>query len=385
MNKKFFITILSILLLSTSTIAGFAAPLSSNDKQKTGLKSSSKYIFHGHAEINENLDPPEGEGYFTGETSTVKKGTKLKMTVSQVLSTGINEEGDEFFAEVTNDLEVEDGVVVPAGSIAHGVVRALEGTKRLGRDAYVTLDFDYLVTPDGREIPIEASMTTKRHAATSVAKVALENTAYTVTGGVAGGLLALKYLGLGAAVSSNGYTVAGGAGVGALVGAGYALARKGQEVLLAPGDEIKVKIKGTLDLPIISDEALKEDELQYNGLNINISNFRLEKDPFGEPNTITLSIAVCNKTKKTFSSFDMALVNDYKAVFYPSPFGNSGMWFTKIYPNSRIAGKISFSVDNPKRKHWLVFYDNRTRKPLAKVSVDNAIKKIKKNKKRRKK
>lgn len=73
MNKKFFITILSILLLSTSTIAGFAAPLSSNDKQKTGLKSSSKYIFHGHAEINENLDPPEGEGYFTGETSTVKR------------------------------------------------------------------------------------------------------------------------------------------------------------------------------------------------------------------------------------------------------------------------------------------------------------------------
>lgn len=239
------------------------------------------------------------------------------MTVSQVLSTGINEEGDEFFAEVTNDLEVEDGVVVPAGSIAHGVVRALEGTKRLGRDAYVTLDFDYLVTPDGREIPIEASMTTKRHAATSVAKVALENTAYTVTGGVAGGLLALKYLGLGAAVSSNGYTVAGGAGVGALVGAGYALARKGQEVLLAPGDEIKVKIKGTLDLPIISDEALKEDELQYNGLNINISNFRLEKDPFGEPNTITLSIAVCNKTKKLSPVLIWLLLMTIKLFFIP--------------------------------------------------------------------
>ena len=33
--------------------------------------------------------------------------------------------------------------------------------------------------------------------------------------------------------------------------------------------------------------------------------------------------------------------------------------------------KGSFSVDSPKRKHYLVFYDKRTRKPLAKISIDN--------------
>ena len=56
-----------------------------------------------------------------------------------------------------------------------------------------------------------------------------------------------------------------------------------------------------------------------------------------------------------------------------------------------VSGILSFSVDNPKREHWLVFYDKRTRKPLAKISINNAMKDLKitdlekQKKKRRKK
>ena len=52
---------------------------------------------------------------------------------------------------------------------------------------------------------------------------------------------------------------------------------------------------------------------------------------------------------------------------------------------------MSFGVTDIKRKHWLVFFDKRTRKPVAKISLDNAnrdikqAKKDKKKKKRRKK
>ncbi len=58
----------------------------------------------------------------------------------------------------------------------------------------MTIKFDYLITPDNRKIPIEASITTKRSAAASTAKVVLEDTAYTMAGGVIGGILALKSL-----------------------------------------------------------------------------------------------------------------------------------------------------------------------------------------------
>ena len=42
-----------------------------------------------------------------------------------------------------------------------------------------------------------------------------------------------------------------------------------------------------------------------------------------------------------------------------------------IKRGTSASGILSFSVDSPKRKHYLVFYDKRTRKPLAKISIDN--------------
>lgn len=331
----------------------------------------------GGVEINKNND---NKNLFTGTTQEVKKGTSLKMTVSQVISSGYNAQGDEFFAEITNDLEAPGGVSIPSGTIAHGTVTNISGTKRLGRDAYMNLKFDYLITPDGRQIPIEASMTTKRGAAASAAKIVLQDTAYTVAGGVIGGFLALKFLGLGAAVASHGYTLAGGAGVGALVGAGYSLARKGNEVLIQPGDEINVQVVSSLALPVMNEDSLKDEEKMLDGLDVKITDYRLEKDPFGELNTITLTLDIKNKTARTFSSFDMALMNDYSSVFYPSPFGDTELWFQKITPNSEYKGKLSFAVDNPKRKHWLIFYDTSSRKLLSKISVKNAERRLKKEK-----
>ena len=61
-----------------------------------------------------------------------------------------------------------------------------------------------------------------------------------------------------------------------------------------------------------------------------------------------------------------------------------------IKSGENVSGTLSFSVDTPNRQHWLVFYDRRTNKPLAKISVDNAIKDLKitdlqKKRKKRKK
>ncbi|OGI04480.1 MAG: hypothetical protein A2Y25_05980 [Candidatus Melainabacteria bacterium GWF2_37_15] len=321
----------------------------------------------------------EHSDIFTGEMEEVREGAKLKMTVSSVISTGLNQVGDEFFAEVTDDFAVKKGgVVIPSGTVAHGTVTKIQNSKRLGRDGYINVKFDYLITPDNRKIPIEASMTTKRHPASETAKIVLEDTAYTVAGGIIGGLLAFKFLGLGAAVASKGTTVAGGAGVGAVVGLTASMVRKGKEILIAPGDEIKVKIAEEMELPVLTEESLRDKELVYDGLNVKITSYNLEKDPFGELNTITLTIDIENKTKKTFSTFDMALLSEYKTVYYASPFGHTDLWFKKIAPNSRAIGRLSFSVDNPKKKHWLVFYDNRTRQPIATFSIKNAERDLKK-------
>ncbi len=347
-----------------------------------GEENSSKKL-EGHAQFYEYNDN-EVKNIFTGETHKIKTRDVIKMTVSEVLSSGFTQEGDEFFAQITEDVEGKSGVVLPVGTVAHGTVKEMEDSKRLGRDAWIEINFDYLVTPDGRQIPIEGKMSTKMHPVAGVAKTVLVDTGYTLAGGVIGGFAALNLLGIEAAIASQGYTLAGGAAIGGAIGLGISLFRKGKDVLISPGDEIKVRVLTPIDLPVIADEALMVDELKLEGLDVKITNIKLEKDPFGEMNTYNLSLIIINNTEKSFSSFDLALMSDLNRVFYPSVFGDNTLLMKTIKPQDRVSGKLSFAVDNPKNNHWLVFFDRRTRKPVAKISINNAIR-LAKQKEREKK
>ena len=233
-------------------------------------------------------------------------------------------------------------------------------------------------------------MSTKLHPVAEASKIVAQDVGYTLAGGAVGGFLALNWLGLEAAIASQGYTLAGGAAIGGAIGLGMALIRKGNDVLIAPGDQIRVKINTSVPLPVYKESALMQHEMFYPGLDIHISNIRHEKDPFGEVNTITLTVMISNMSDKTFSGLDMGLVNDYNAVFRPSIFGDTKLMFKQIKPGDKFVGNVSFSVDNIDRKFWLTFYDRRTGTALTKISVDNAYRKVsdrtkKKNLKLRKK
>ena len=335
-------------------------------------------IFQGHAEYDDRFARPEEE-LFTGKTEKLDKNDVIQMTVSQVLDGTFSLEGDEFFAEITSDVIGDKGVILPKGTIAHGKITESGEAKRLGRNGYLNLSFDKLTTPDGREIDIEGKMSTKLHPVKEVGKIVATDIGYTAAGGVIGGLFALQALGPAAAVASHGYTLAGGAAIGGTIGLGMSLVRKGKNVLISPGDEIKVKILSSVDLPVYREEALKQEELLYPGLDIRIANILYEKDPFGEVNTITLSLSIKNMSDRTISGMDLALVNDYNSVFNPSIFGDTRLIFSQLKPGDRFAGKVSFSVNSVKGTYWLMVNDRRKNKPLAKISLDNAYKNVAKN------
>lgn len=328
-------------------------------------------VWRGHAEINDEREPQK-EQIFTGKVDKIETKEVVKMVVSQVLQGGTTMEGDEFFAEVSNDVEGGGGVLLPVGTLAHGTVRNIVDPKRGGRDGWIEVKFDTLITPDGREIPINASMTTKNSAPKAIAKTVGIDTAYTVTGSVVGGFTALNVLGLEAAIASQGYTILGGAAAGAVLGLGMSLIRKGKGVLISRGDEIKVTIQSDVELPVMKKEAFKQKEMKYEGLDVKILDLWLVKDPFGVRNTFEITMDIDNFSDQNFSGFDIAVENDMKRKFYPALFFKDAMSFTKMESGSSVIGKMYFSVDDPKRKHWLVFYDRMTRKPLAKVSLDNA-------------
>ncbi len=370
--KKFFSFILIIMFLFSNTaILQAAEPLKGSVTETEEFKNTADEMF-------------------TGKVETLNRKEIINMTVSQVLDSSYSIEGDEFFAEVTDDVYGDKGIIIPKGTLAHGKLTNTTEPGRLGKEATMDLAFDYLVTPDGREIPIEGKMTTKLHPVTQGAKIVAQDLGYTVAGGAVGGLMALNWLGLGAAIASQGYTLAGGAAIGGVAGLGVALIRKGNHVLIAPGDEIKVKINTAIDLPVYKEEALRQEEITYEGLDISINDVRHEKDPFGEVNTITLTVLISNMSDKTLSGFDMALVNDYNVKFSPSIFGDTKLMFRQIRPGDKLVENVSFAVDNINRKFWLTFYDRKNSQIIAKVSVDNAYRELpekikKKNKKIRSK
>ena len=341
------------------------------------LNASSVFAetFRGHAE-KVDMSQQEQSELFTGKVEVLDEKDVIKMTVSQVIDGNFSLEGDEFFAEVVSDVSGDSGVILPKGTLAHGVIKEQSDAKRLGRNGYISLDFDYLVTPDGREIPIEGKMSTRMHPVVEAGKIVATDVGYTAAGGALGGLLALNLFGIEAAVASQGYTVMGGAAVGGTIGLGMSLWRKGKDVLISPGDEIRVKINTKVPLPVYKDTALKQHEVNYPGLTIKITNIVHEKDPFGEANTITLSVSITNMTNLTLSGMDLALINDYNNVFHPSIFGDTNLMFKQIKPGDRVAGRISFSVDNINRSFWLSFCDRRTKKTISKISIDNAYKNV---------
>ncbi len=367
MKKLLSFILITILLFSNTAMLKAAEPLKGSVTETEEYKNTADEIF-------------------TGKVETLNKKEIINMTVSQVLDSSYSIEGDEFFAEVTDDVYGDKGIIIPKGTLAHGKLTNTTEPGRLGKEATMDLAFDYLVTPDGREIPIEGKMTTKLHPVTQSAKIVAQDVGYTLAGGAVGGLMALNWLGLGAAIASQGYTLAGGAAIGGVAGLGIALIRKGNHVLIAPGDEIKVRINTPIDLPVYKEEALRQEEITYKGLDISINDIRHEKDPFGEVNTITLTVLISNMSDKTLSGFDMALVNDYNVKFSPSIFGDTKLMFRQIRPGDKLVENVSFAVDNINRKFWLTFYDRKNSQIIAKVSIDNAYRELpdktkKKNKK----
>lgn len=332
-------------------------------------------VWRGHAEFTD-VKKPEQEQIFTGQVDKIEQKEIVKMVVSQVLQGGTTFEGDEFFAEVSADVEGNGGILLPIGTLAHGTVRNITDPKRGGRDGWIEVKFDSLITPDGREIPIDATMTTKNSASKSVARTVGINSAYTVTGSVVGGFTALNLFGVEGAVASQGYTIIGGLAAGAAMGLVMSIVRKGKGVLISRGDEIRVTMMSDLELPVLKKDAFKQNEMQYDGLDVNITDLWLVKDPFGIRNTFELTLDIKNASDNNFTAFDIAVINDMNRKFYPALFYDDAMPFSKIKSGTCVKGKLYFAVDDPKRPHWLVFYDRATRKPLAKISIDNAKQKL---------
>ena len=196
-------------------------------------------------------------------TKRIPAGTRFQLEFLQSIDTYAGGIGDSFTAMLKNEQATDSGVILPAGSVVRGSIGNVKTSKRFSRGAKLYLDFDHVVTPSGRQIPLD------------LAVCKFDKIYYD------GGLY--KNLGYGEAVKSN-YNYAvdltkratnygldvknthpglqylttpvcaiGGffGGVGYFIGDSVAdMVRKGQEVKINAGDVIDVQLLNPIDVPV---------------------------------------------------------------------------------------------------------------------------------------
>lgn len=197
------------------------------------------------------------------KTKRIPAGTAFQLQLTNPVSS-YNSEGTEFTAIMINDQTADADVILPMGSLVRGTIGKIEPAKRFSKGAIIYLDFDHVVTPNGRQLPLSMSI--------------VGRTDLTYDGGIAGSR------GYKAALDENwqktkditssavewgsdvfddvpvaDQIMTGVGAIGGAIGGGayYAydffadMIRKGKNVNLKKGDVLNVILVDPIDVPII--------------------------------------------------------------------------------------------------------------------------------------
>lgn len=168
----------------------------------------------------------------TGVADEVPVGTEFDVRLQSTLSSATAKPEDRFDATTMVDLKDREGrVLVPAGSVMHGIVNSVHKATRTERKGSLTVVFDR-VTVDRSSQPMRATVTK-----------ALESE------GIAG---EKEKIGIGAGAGAILGAILGGAKgalAGIVIGGGGAIAAtEGNDVELPAGTVLRVRLDSPLDL-----------------------------------------------------------------------------------------------------------------------------------------
>jgi hypothetical protein len=167
----------------------------------------------------------------------VPAGSSIAARLETPLSSESARVGDAFTMAVAAPLEVEGHEAVPQGSRIKGHVAHAAGAGKVSGRGELTLEFDRIVSPDGREIPIEAEPLHRKARSTAkkdAAKVGGAAGAGAIIGAILGG--------------KKGAAIGGAAGGAA--GTGVVLSTRGEEVVLGAGTPVEVRLRSAFTVTI---------------------------------------------------------------------------------------------------------------------------------------
>jgi hypothetical protein len=277
---------------------------------------------------------------------------------------------------VSVDLKDKDKILLPGKWFLHGKVEDAKSSRRLGRDGYVSIKFDHLVSPDGRYVvPFDAAVSTRDSTSKAVAKTVATDSGYVARGAVKGAWKSLLVTGIPLMIASHGYTVAGGAAVGASFGLYKALSRFGSIRNTMPGDELDFKISAPVELPGFNPDGLPSacPIAKIENFDFIIKDHQFQPDPSGDKlsSLLRVDFAMDNQTEKSYNFDNVAVVSDHGQLYTPyALMFNQNSHLKTVQAKSIEQGKITFAVGSPKRKYFLVLMDSSHEHELARAPIN---------------
>ncbi len=199
------------------------------------------------------------------KTKRIPAGTKLTLEMLNSVST-FSTAGSEFSAILVTDQTSDSDVILPSGSLVRGTIKKVVPAKRLSKGAILYLDFDHVVTPNGRQLPISLSVvgrsdmtsdggitTTKGYGdavrqnwdkTVDITKTATEwgvDTGDDLINGY-GKILTVPVGAIGGGIGGGAYFIGDSAAD---------LFRKGKDVQILEGEKIEVILVDPIDVPVI--------------------------------------------------------------------------------------------------------------------------------------
>lgn len=196
-------------------------------------------------------------------TKRIPAGTIFQIQILEDITTYSGGMGDAFTAFLLNEQATDASVILPAGSQIRGSIGNIQTAKRFSRGAKLYLDFDHVVTPTGRQIPLDLAVCKfdkiyydgSLYKNLGYGEAVKENydKAFDMTKNATNYGLSVKDTHPGLQYLTTPFCAAGGF----LGGAGYFvwnsladMVRKGEDVRIKAGDILEVKLLNPIDVPV---------------------------------------------------------------------------------------------------------------------------------------
>lgn len=92
------------------------------------------------------------------KTKRVPSGTIIKLKVLDPINSSNMQIGDQFGLMVTENVKVNNSVVIPQGSVIRGSIEELQKPAMLYKGGIVRLYFDHIVSSTGKQVPFYAGI-----------------------------------------------------------------------------------------------------------------------------------------------------------------------------------------------------------------------------------